>query len=460
MKRLCSFVFVIGLCPFGLFAPVPLYGQAGVSSAAMGMARAGLPPSAETVVVEEYINYHRHDIPLPTKGDRVQLDLRWGDAGGSEAVLQVGLAAPRIVKTRKMPPLNLALVIDHSGSMSGDRIENVKKALLAFVGKLRETDLVSIIGFNQEASVLLAPTKRANLDQIHQVIETISAGGSTNMHAGLILGYQQAIEHFDERKSNRVILLTDGIANTGVTEPEQIVADSLKFNEQGVDLSTIGLGYDLNHRLLRQLAKSGRGLIHFVGDSKDIQKTFIDELDSLLAPAARRVRVEIEFEKPLKLAHLYGYQPRFDGRRIVLDLDNLNHGATQVILARFGVPKRDDFSVTARLSYHDIVSGEEITQQKTATVRRGKKDDGALLADAELRKNVTIAELATGIKRMAVALEQEKYDEAVGAISAPLRTAKERYSSLDDPDVKRVYRIAKKYRDGAAKYCREAGKKR
>ncbi|MBL7039873.1 MAG: VWA domain-containing protein [Pirellulaceae bacterium] len=453
-------VFVTGLFQFGLFTPVPLYGQAGVSSAAMGMARAGLPPSAETVVVEEYINYHRHDIPLPTKGDRVQLDLRWGDAGGSEAVLQVGLAAPRIVKTRKMPPLNLALVIDHSGSMSGDRIENVKKALLAFVGKLRETDLVSIIGFNQEASVLLAPTKRANLDQIHQVIETISAGGSTNMHAGLILGYQQAIEHFDERKSNRVILLTDGIANTGVTEPEQIVADSLKFNEQGVDLSTIGLGYDLNHRLLRQLAKSGRGLIHFVGDSKDIQKTFIDELDSLLAPAARRVRVEIEFEKPLKLAHLYGYQPRFDGRRIVLDLDNLNHGATQVILARFKMPKRDDFSVTAKLNYHDIVSGEEITQQKTATVRRGKKDDGALLADAELRKNVTIAELATGIKRMAVALEQEKYDEAVGAISAPLRTTKERYASLDDPDVKRVYRIAKKYRDSAAKYGRESGKKR
>ncbi|NQT40466.1 MAG: VWA domain-containing protein, partial [Planctomycetes bacterium] len=283
MKRLFSLVFVMGLCQFAPFATVPLHGQAGVSSAAVGMARAGLPPSAETVVVEEFMNYHRHDIPLPAKGGRVQLDVRWGDAGGGEAVLQVGLATPRIVKTKKMPPLNLALVIDHSGSMSGERIENLKKALLAFVGKLRDTDVVSIIGFNQEAAVLLAPTKRANLDRIHQVIETISAGGSTNMHAGLMLGYQQAREHFDKQKTNRVILLTDGIANTGVTEPERIVADSLKHNEHGVDLSTIGLGNDLNHRLLRQLAKSGRGMIHFVGDSEDIQKTFIDELDSLLA---------------------------------------------------------------------------------------------------------------------------------------------------------------------------------
>ena len=205
MIRLYSFVFVAGLFQLAFFTPVPLYGQAGVSSAAMGMARAGLPPRAETVVVEEFINYHRHDIPLPAKGDRVQLDLRWGKMKGSEAVLQVGLAAPRIVKTRKIPPLNLALVIDHSGSMSGDRIENVKKALLAFVGKLRETDVVSIIGFNQEASVLLAPTKRANLDQIRQVIESISAGGSTNMHAGLILGYQQALEHFDERRLQRTV---------------------------------------------------------------------------------------------------------------------------------------------------------------------------------------------------------------------------------------------------------------
>lgn len=460
MKRLFSLVFVTGLCQLSHFATVPLYGQAGVSSAAVGMARAGLPPSAETVVVEEYINYHRHDIPLPAKGDMVQLDLRWCDAGGGEAVLQVGLATPRIVKTRKMPPLNLVLVIDHSGSMSGERIENVKKALLAFAGKLRDTDVVSIVGFNQEASVLLAPTERSNLNQIHQVIETVSAGGSTNMHAGLMLGYQQALEHFDKRKTNRVILLTDGIANTGVTEPERIVADSLRLNEQGVDLSTIGLGYDLNHRLLRQLAKSGRGLIHFVGDSEDIQKTFIDELDSLLAPAARRVRMEIEYEKPLKLAHLYGYQPRFDGHRIVLDLDNLNHGATQVLLARFKVPKRDGSSVTARLSYHDMVSGKEITQEKTTIVRRGKKDDEALLADAELKKNVTIAELATGIKRMAVALEQKKYDEAIGAISVPLETAKDRYSSLDDPDVKRVYKIAKKYRDCVSDYRRESGKKR
>jgi hypothetical protein len=343
--------------------------------------------------------------------------------------------------------------------MSGDRIENVKRALLAFVGKLRDTDVVSIVGYNQEASVLLAPTERTNVDQIHQVIETISAGGSTNMHAGLVLGYQQALEHFDSQKTNRVILLTDGIANTGVTDPEQFVADSLKFNEQGVDLATIGLGDDLNHRLLSQLANSGRGLFHFVGDSKDIQKTFIDELDSLLAPAARRVQVEIAYDKPLKLAHFYGYQPRIDGRRIVVDLDDLNHGATQVLLARFKAPRRAGASVTAKLTYLDALSGEKVTQERTTTINRRKNNDKPLLADAELKKCLTIAEVATGIKEMARALQQRKTDEAITAISEPLELAKKRYGSQDDPDVKRVVGIAKKYRDSVSDYHRKSRKK-
>jgi uncharacterized protein YegL len=459
MRRFISLIVVAGLCQSGLLATAPVFGQKGVQSAAVGMARAGLPPTVETVVVEDFVNYHNHDLPMPAKGDMVRLDLRWGDAGGDEAVVQVGLATPRIVKAKKMPPLNLALVIDHSGSMSGDRIENVKKALLAFVGKLRDTDVVSIVGYNQEASVLLAPTERTNVDQIHQVIETISAGGSTNMHAGLVLGYQQALEHFDSEKTNRVILLTDGIANTGVTDPEQFVADSLKFNEQGVDLATIGLGDDLNHRLLSQLANSGRGLFHFVGDSKDIQKTFIDELDSLLAPAARRVQVEIAYDKPLKLAHFYGYQPRIDGRRIVVDLDDLNHGATQVLLARFKAPRRAGASVTAKLTYLDALSGEKVTQEKTTTIKRRKNNDKPLLADAELKKCLTIAEVATGIKEMARALQQRKTDEAITAISEPLELAKKRYGSQDDPDVKRVVGIAKKYRDSVSDYHRKSRKK-
>lgn len=110
--------------------------------------------------------------------------------------------------------------------------------------------------------------------------------------------------------------------------------------------------------------------------------------------------------------------------------------------------------LTAKLTYLDALSGEKVIQEKTTTVKRGKNKDHPLLEDAELKKCLTIAEVATGIKEMARALQEEKTDEAITAISAPLKLAKKRYGSHDDPDVKRVVGIAKKYRDSLVDYSK------
>ena len=122
-------------------------------------------------------------------------------------------------------------------------------------------------------------------------------------------------------------------------------------------------------------------------------------------------------------------------------------------------PRRAGASVTAKLTYLDALSGDNVTQEKTTTIKRRKNHDKPLLADAELKKCLTIAELATGIKEMARALQQRKTDEAITAISEPLELAKKRYGSQDDPDVKRVVGIAKKYRDSVSDYHRKSRKK-
>src|SRR6185369_16249322 len=105
-----------------------------------------------------------------------------------------------------------------------------------------------------------------NADGLRRAIDCLVPDGSTNLHSGLMLGYAEAKKHFRAGATNRVILLTDGIANTGVVEPERIAAESSEFNGQGIDLSTIGVGLDLNNDLLRTLARSGRGLYHFISD--------------------------------------------------------------------------------------------------------------------------------------------------------------------------------------------------
>ena len=122
-----------------------------------------------------------------------------------------------------------------------------------------------------------------------------------------MLGYAEAKKHFRKDATNRVILLTDGIANQGVVDPARIAAESREYNGQGIDLSTIGVGLDLNNDLLRTLARSGRGLYHFISDYKDINKVFVNEVQSLISSVAKngpgqdRVWTRIAPRKDLRL---------------------------------------------------------------------------------------------------------------------------------------------------------------
>src|SRR5215813_11841876 len=293
--------------------------QQGASSAAASRARylseIGSLPASREVAVEEFINYHRHQIGSPKAGEAVAMDVRWGNdrvyGAGAEAVLQVGFSTALANDREELRPVNLSLVIDKSGSMADvDKISRVRSALLTLVSQLRDTDTLSIVVFDSEARVLLPAQSLGDRRTVRQIIREIEPGGSTNMHAGLMLGYQEARKNFRKDATNRVILLTDGIANQGVIAPEKIVQDSLRFNDEGIDLSTIGVGLDLNKDLLRQLAKSGRGLFHFVEDSQDIEKVFVKEVQSLVSPVASEPNVEIDYDSDLELAQLYGYEPR------------------------------------------------------------------------------------------------------------------------------------------------------
>src|SRR5439155_21035967 len=131
------------------------------------------------------------------------------------------------------------------------------------------------------------------------------------------------------------ILMTDRIARQVMTEPARIAQYSLQFNDARIDLSTIGVGMDLNKDLLRDLDKSGRGLFHFVSDSEDIEKVFLNEVQSLVSPVATSPNVDIDYDADLELVQLYGYEPQFHAGGLSLKLDNMNQGLTQVVLLRF-----------------------------------------------------------------------------------------------------------------------------
>lgn len=394
------------------------------------------------VRVEEIVNYHRHTIPLPERGEPVRLDLRICKLNDNRAVLQAGLTTTRHAM-EDARPLNLVVVIDRSGSMSGERIANVKKSLHALIDRLRNADRLTIVAFSDQAEVVRSGCRGTDREAIHAAIDRIDTSGSTNLHAGLMLGYAQAREHFANDRTSRLILLTDGIANVGTTDAEEISAQSRENNRRGIDLATIGLGRDFNEELLRTLAEAGRGLMHFVGDDRDIQKTFVRELESLLTPAVRRARLTLCTGHGTQITKLYGYQPEFADDRVHIALDDLNQGATQVVLATLPLP-RGSAQIRATLDYVDAISGEPAKLTRSLTVGRELRDEDEL-ADGDVRKNYVIARLAQAIHRSVVDTRNEDYRQAAASLTRAIDFASEQRCG-DDDDVERVRALACDYR--------------
>ena len=463
-----TFQVLLSLILLALGAALPARAQEGASTAAAARTRylseMGLIPASRSVAVEEFVNYHRHQIGRPRAGEAVSLDVRWGSdrvsAADPEAVLQVGFSTALASDRSQLPPVNLALVIDKSGSMAdADKLSRVKESLLTLVGQLRETDTLAIVVFDSEAEVLRPARRLGDREEVRRLIRQLEPGSSTNIHAGLMLGYREALRNFNREGANRVVLLTDGIANQGVTDPAQIARESLSFNDRGVDLSTIGVGLDLNKDLLRELAKSGRGLFHFVADAQDIDKVFLKEVQSLVAPVAGEPNLEIEFGPGLELVQVYGYEPERTARGLKIKLDNMNQGLTQVVLARFRVRPRAVRAarpfVAVNFSYYDIERKRRVGVNEDASLTLREGTAGDALRDPAVAKNFTIAQLAQSIRDMAAAVESQRYREAERLLDAAIDKTRQRYPHLEDEDISRTLSIARKYQEMVRKYNRE-----
>ncbi len=408
------------------------------------------PP--DDVSVEEFVNYHKHRLSLPKVGQAVALDTRWGNNEISwsqrEAVLQIGFTTAEVNERTDLRPLNLSIVIDKSGSMAeSDKMSRVKQSLLTMLEKLRPDDIISIVVFDNEARVLYPSNRIGDGYELRRAIGFIQPDGSTNLNAGLLLGYREAQKNFRKDTTNRVILLTDGIANVGVTEPTKIAANSSELSGQGIDLSTIGVGLDLNNDLLRTLAKSGRGLYHFISDYQDIEKVFVNEVQSLISSVAKKVEVSVDYDPNLEVEKIYGYAPRFRSNGVSINLENMNNGLTQVVMMRFRVknPAKNYLPVKVRLSYFDVRRQQMVEEVQAISLSSVKQDSRELLADVEVRKNYTIAELAQALHDMTEAVKRRSYFEGENFLNSSVSEAYRRYPNMEDKDIRFILNIVEGY---------------
>ena len=235
-------------------------------------------------------------------------DLVYRD-GPREVIVEVEIKGAKPQETFRTP-VNLSVVLDHSGSMAGAKIEKARQAACVALDRLEPDDTFSLVIFDNTAEVILPPERagsREHRDEMKARIERIQPGGSTALYAGVELGAKQVRKCFDKERVNRVILLSDGLANVGPKNTSDLVRLGSGLRGEGLSVTTIGLGDDFNEDLMTGLAEASHANYYYVRDAEKLPGIFGDELGSATSRIASEIRIRIEVPKGVRLREIIGH---------------------------------------------------------------------------------------------------------------------------------------------------------
>jgi Ca-activated chloride channel family protein len=337
------------------------------------------------------------------------------------------------------PALNLSLVLDRSGSMGGAKIKHAREAARYCIDQLLPTDRLSVVIFDEDVEVLIPSQTAENKAALKEQLAHIHARGSTALHEAWVRGGIQVSEHLADAGVNRVLLITDGQANVGLTNSDEIVTQSLNLHRRGVSTSTVGIGTDFNEDLLLPMAESGGGNAWHVEHADDMGRIFSVELEGLIAQVGHTVTLSLVPTDGARLVDLLNdFELNETGR---YKLPNLQAGQPLEVVAQVRVPARE---AGARLRLLDLKLGYTPQEAKSAEVVRQflevefapEEEAEALPQHASVVKAVQMLMNARA-RREAVAYmdagDYHKYRDIVNATVASSRLA---FATLEaDEDV-------------------------
>lgn len=268
--------------------------------------------------------------------------------------------------TVEKPPLNLAIVIDRSGSMGGQPLEEAKRAAAFLVENMRSRDRVSIVTYADQADVLVAGRLVGNGVEVTHAIRSIDTGGCTALHDGWMAGVEQAARMREPEQMGRVLLLSDGRANRGETNPAVLAQDAARIAATGITTTTCGLGAHFDELLMLEIARAGQGSAYYGERAEDLIDPFREELELLSNLVARRLRLSLTAGDGVDLMVLNGY--RQDGAALILP--DLAEGGEAWAMVRLRFSERTDQPADRLLLRAvldlEMMTGESITAGPTS----------------------------------------------------------------------------------------------
>lgn len=256
-------------------------------------------------------------------------------------------------------PMNISVVLDRSGSMSGDKMRNAKHAAKYIIDQLSPNDYISIVCYDEVVDVIYPAGRAENKTSIKSKIDKITDRGSTNLMGGAMKGFDEVKKNYRSGYINRVLLLSDGLANEGITDPIEIERIVKRKNLQdGISISTFGLGNDYNEDLMTNIAETGTGNYYFISNAADVAGIFERELNGLKNIIAQQAVLEIRIPEYVNIEKVYGQRYNQDGRTLQIKLHDLFAGNTKGILIKYKVDagRNSQLKFETRIAYTDAVT--------------------------------------------------------------------------------------------------------
>jgi len=379
--------------------------------------------------------------------------------GSLEMHVLILLEAPPEAAGKQRNPISLCLVIDRSGSMRGEKIKMTRDAAGFIINWLTRRDFASVVTYDSSVELLVPFQPLTDKTLIMESIEKIHAGDSTNLSGGWLRGLSSLEENFKPGNIHRLILMTDGQANAGITDEKELAALADYYRQQGITTTTLGFGDGFNDTLLQSVAGAGGGNFHFVPDSEKMASAFLSEFGDVYKVIGQNLEVTVSGEQGVEiLENLSGFQGEVTRARAVMNLGDVYNEEIKHVLLKLRVParhnsnsKNNDDSArasvvnsknnddSARASVvkvairYDSVSGGFGVKKASVPLDMEISDGGmdGLTVNHEVRKEVLLGRLARARFRVSELIEKDEIKEAVKVI-------KEHLSLLDKQDAKHV----------------------
>ncbi|MCE5199434.1 MAG: VWA domain-containing protein [Armatimonadota bacterium] len=309
-------------------------------------------------------------------------------------------------------PVNICLILDHSGSMEGPPMEFMKQACGYVVDLLEPNDVLSIVTFADNAEVMMPARRVVNKALIKEHINRLDLGNTTNLYDGIALGCSQVASIPAQGYVNRALLFTDGEPTAGNKDFSAIVGQVTEQKSRGITVTALGLGQEYNEELLAAIAKRSGGNYYYITRPELIPEVFRKELETLMMLVARNVRMRVQMSRWVQVRQIYGKLPTFGYRSAEVTLADLERGEAQSAIIELGLDSRPGGKyrvAKVEVTYDDSVTGRTETVSSDVVVEF-TTDAGLISSGVNpvVQREIEVAEASRNLEKTVMGMRTQQ----------------------------------------------------